>query len=240
MNGAPAGVNLIQEKRFVDIRQRSALNRSLYPGGASEPSESGLSCPGGCAHGLWRGPEARLPGKLSWLGSRRAGSRRKCFLRAPSAGSRATQSGHTRPGFSPAGPRSRHRSRRTPLVFVEAGAPGVQAAARIVSATTSCGWSQRVAGANGAPECDNAPGVIRTRDLRFRKPPLYPAELRAHRAHCNAGPGRRQPDVSAGRGGTGQKVGRYFPVRKYATDRRPPLRSDTHPKAGVPGWCCGR
>lgn len=31
----------------------------------------------------------------------------------------------------------------------------------------------------GAAVCENAPGGIRTHDLRFRKPPLYPTELRA-------------------------------------------------------------
>ena len=29
--------------------------------------------------------------------------------------------------------------------------------------------------------CHGAPGAIRTRDLRFRRPTLYPTELRAHR-----------------------------------------------------------
>jgi hypothetical protein len=37
------------------------------------------------------------------------------------------------------------------------------------------------------------PGMTRTSDLRFRKPPLYPAELRDREAHENQGERLRGP-----------------------------------------------
>ncbi len=37
----------------------------------------------------------------------------------------------------------------------------------------------------GKPQEKTAPGATRTRDLRFRKPPLYPTELRAQLALFN-------------------------------------------------------
>ena len=40
----------------------------------------------------------------------------------------------------------------------------------------------RQAGKAVRPARSGAPGVTRTPDLRFRKPPLYPAELRGRRA----------------------------------------------------------
>ena len=47
-----------------------------------------------------------------------------------------------------------------------------------------CNEQQRSAGANPTGDIENAdsttPGAIRTHDLRFRKPVLYPTELRAH------------------------------------------------------------
>ena len=41
------------------------------------------------------------------------------------------------------------------------------------------GWKYRCVKPSASKGYESAPGVTRTPDLRFRKPPLYPPELRA-------------------------------------------------------------